>query len=430
MKKLIFVIGLAVILLQRAGGQYPTTPNLNLCLPPVGVSGWGPCYNANSSIIDAAIFALQHPVQGAWVSTTNYQPAQYVTYGGGVYLAAQASLNQTPSGSSAYWLLIAGSGSTTPGGSPYSIQYNNAGVLAGVRFNGLAVVSTSAAPRSATFTDIVNLWGGGCATSFLRGDGTCGGGVAYYTTPSSSVAVAGTMAAGYVAIGTGATTAVVRRLTLDDLGPAFSITGFSCSGCGNYEIGSSTTITGFSATYSSAAVSGTVTDGGSNTVTLSPPNSTSQSAVTSWTYPVTSGTVAVFTLTAVAATSPSAQASIAGYPCTFAGVGTAAATGISTTSGSATPCEATVSLVGATGTLSQYGLGNAGAYGPFTPANQKVYIFMQGCSHTFNLGPTNFPMLPATAISYTDQWGSAVSGCLYESVAPQSAPISSLTLAS
>lgn len=107
---------------------------LNLNLFPNGATGWGANMDANFSIINAAIAALQAggttgpagpagaagPVgmifAGQWASTTSYAVPDVVTYNGGTYLAIAANSNTAPDTNPNTWALIAAPGTAGPAG--------------------------------------------------------------------------------------------------------------------------------------------------------------------------------------------------------------------------------------------------------------------------------------------------------------------------
>jgi hypothetical protein len=202
----------------------------------------------------------------------------------------------------------------------------------------------------------------------------------------------------------------LRKLTLDDLSPAFAIDSFS--GGSTVEIGATVTNPAFTASYSSTPASAQIT----NTASIDSP--------IVLTTPFTAGTVTgaftetietnvTFTLTAVGATTQTATQTIAFEPRMFGGVGTSGATG-------ATASGSTAALVGATGTLANEGLSDnpvGSVYGPFSPSGQKVYLFLTGGSHTFKDNGTGFafPFNAPTAVSFVNQNGSTVPMYLYES---------------
>ena len=231
----------------------------------------------------------------------------------------------------------------------------------------------------------------------------------FFSVANSPVTSSGTLALGFgsapastVPVGTGSGV-VVRQLTMDDIAPAFAISSFTCSTCGTYEVGYSVpSPTNFTAGYTSTPASASVSDG-THTATLSTPFTSG-----SLTYSYTANTT--FTLTAAGATTKTATQSIGFLYRTFGGVGAGGATG-------ATASGTNATLVGAAGTLNSVGLGDQGIYGPFNPSGQKVYLLMLGNSHTFKDASTGFafPFLTPTAITFTNQYGAAVTMYLYES---------------
>ena len=202
-----------------------------------------------------------------------------------------------------------------------------------------------------------------------------------------------------------------RQLSLDDLTPAFAINSFS--GGQTVEIGASVVNPAFTASYSYTPNTAAIT----NTDNISSP--------TNLISPFTSGTVAgtffkttqtstTFTLTATAATTKTATQTIAWSPRVFGGVGLAAAT-------SATASGTNAILSGGSGTLSNAGLSNSQVnqiFGPYSPANQKIYLLILGNSHTNivdNLTGFAMPFNTPTPVTFTNQNGSTVAMYLYES---------------
>jgi hypothetical protein len=202
-----------------------------------------------------------------------------------------------------------------------------------------------------------------------------------------------------------------RQLSLDDLTPAFAINSFS--GGQTVEIGASVVNPAFTASYSYPPNTAAIT----NTDNISSP--------TNLISPFTSGTIAgtffkttqtstTFTLTATAATTKTATQTIAWSPRVFGGVGLAAAT-------SATASGTNAILSGGSGTLSNAGLSNSQInqiFGPYSPANQKIYLLILGNSHTNivdNLTGFAMPFNTPTPVTFTNQNGSTVAMYLYES---------------
>ena len=82
----------------------PTTPNLQLNVPPTGFPNWGNDVNQNFVILDDAVGALQQSYQGVWISTKTYGIGQIVTYNGLVYISLQSNnTNQPPDTNPDYW---------------------------------------------------------------------------------------------------------------------------------------------------------------------------------------------------------------------------------------------------------------------------------------------------------------------------------------
>jgi hypothetical protein len=233
----------------------------------------------------------------------------------------------------------------------------------------------------------------------------------------------GTVGANYVPLYQSSTNSFVcQALTADEIGPAFAIASFTCSTCGTYENGFSVpSPTNFTAAYTSAPTSANISDG-TNVDTL--------------TTPFTSGNLAhayagaaTFTLTAVGATTKTAQQSISRAPCVFGGVGAAGATATVTQTGSGqcTAGETATLSTGAALAALQLSASQAGqTFGPFNPSNQKIYLLLIGGSHTFTSGGFAFPMNTPTAVAYVNINGSTVAMYLYESANLLSVPFSVL----
>lgn len=233
----------------------------------------------------------------------------------------------------------------------------------------------------------------------------------------------GTVGANYVPVyQTSTSSFVCQALTADDIAPGFAINSFTCSTCGTYETGFTVASpTNFTAAYTSTPTSASISDG-TNTDTLTTPF-TSGSLAFSYTG------AATFTLTAVGATTKTAQQSIARAPCVFGGVGAAGATATVTATGSG-QCTAGETATLSTGAaLSALQLSNSQVgqtFGPFSPSNQKIYLLLIGGSHTFTSGGFAFPMNTPTAVAYVNINGSTVAMYLYESTNLLSVPFSVL----
>jgi hypothetical protein len=211
---------------------------------------------------------------------------------------------------------------------------------------------------------------------------------------------------------------VCSQLTLDQIAPAFAITGFTCSTCGAspYEAGAVVASpTNFGASYTSTPTTATISDG-TNTDTLTTPF-TSGSLLHSYCNAsgAFSGLVTVdFRLTAVAATTKTSDQYITCTFREFGGVGTSGATG-------ATASGTTAVLAGATGTLASAGLGQRSTWGPYSPSNQYIYVLGTGSACTFTSGGFSFLMNSPVSFSFTNQYGVAVGMYLYRSVNQQNA---------
>lgn len=204
----------------------------------------------------------------------------------------------------------------------------------------------------------------------------------------------------------------IRKLSLDDLDPAFAIISFT--GGSTVECGASVTNPAFAASYSTAATSAAITntDG-----TDSPHNLTTPFTSATITGSFSKSTVnaaVTFTLTAVAATTKTATQNINFQARSFAGVGTSGAT-------SATASSSTAVLVGATGTLANQGI-QSSVVGTSTstlaPSSQKIYYLCAHSStaHTFHdQNGFGFPMNAPTTFNFTNQNGAVISYDLYES---------------
>ena len=196
-------------------------------------------------------------------------------------------------------------------------------------------------------------------------------------------------------------------------GPPFSAS-FGCTQCGTYEIGySGITAASGAISYANPSVptSASVSDG-TNTDTLSTP-------FTSWvlSHPYTSNTT--FTLTTLGNGQTVTQSNgIAFVPRSYGGTGSGGATG-------ATASGTSAALVGASGTLTNIGLGSSCAGQSFTATTsgtQYVY-YLSPCNvsnpggGSFTIpGPTVFPMNAPTSFTFTGQYGGTWGGYLYQSV--------------
>jgi hypothetical protein len=196
-------------------------------------------------------------------------------------------------------------------------------------------------------------------------------------------------------------------------GPPFSAS-FGCTQCGTYEIGySGITVASGAISYAnpSAPTSASVSDG-TNTDTLSTP-------FTSWVLSHTYTTNTTFTLTTLGNGQTVTQSNgIAFVPRSYGGTGSGGATG-------ATASGTSAALLGASGTLTNIGLGSSCAGQSFTATTsgtQYVY-YLSPCNvsnpggGSFTIpGPTVFPMNTPTSFTFTGQYGGTWGGYLYQSV--------------
>ena len=196
-------------------------------------------------------------------------------------------------------------------------------------------------------------------------------------------------------------------------GPAFSAS-FGCTQCGTYEIGySGITAASGAISYANPSVptSASVSDG-TNTDTLSTP-------FTSWVLSHTYTTNTTFTLTTLGNGQTVTQSNgIAFVPRSYGGTGSGGATG-------ATASGTSAALVGASGTLTNIGLGSSCAGQSFTATTsgtQYIY-YLSPCNvsnpggGSFTIpGPTVFPMNAPTSFTFPGQYGGTWTGYLYQSV--------------
>jgi hypothetical protein len=93
----------------------PTTPNLNLYLPPDFSYPWGPQVRANFTILDTVVGNLQNPFKGQWNAGTQYSNGNFVLSSGVLWLALQNNINRPPiSNNPTIWYPLS-LGGTVPG---------------------------------------------------------------------------------------------------------------------------------------------------------------------------------------------------------------------------------------------------------------------------------------------------------------------------
>jgi hypothetical protein len=206
----------------------------------------------------------------------------------------------------------------------------------------------------------------------------------------------------------------VRKLTLDDLAPVFTITSFN--GGSTVECGVIVTNPTFTASYTSLPSSVVITNSDSISSPLSLITPFNSVTVTGAFSHSTLNSATTFTLTAMLGSNmTSANAYISFLGRSFGGVGTAGATG-----GSASGNNLTLS--GASGTLNDLGLHASDigqAYGPFSPTAQKIYLVLPHTQnpHTFkDQYSFAFPVNPPTTFTFTNQNNAGIMMDIYESV--------------
>jgi hypothetical protein len=210
----------------------------------------------------------------------------------------------------------------------------------------------------------------------------------------------------------------IRKLTLDDLGPAFAIDSFS--GGETVETGVTVTNPSFTVSYSSTPTSAQITnsDDIDSPLTLTSPY-TSGTVTGSFIHSSSTSTYVTFDLTAVAATTQNAVQYLYYEIRDFAGVGTAGATSSVTASGNN-------AILSNSDTLASLGLfyddtAEVGqTFGPFNfgGTSQVIYLLLQGNNHTFKDANTGFafPFNTPTTVTFTNQHSvSGIAMYLYQS---------------
>ena len=222
----------------------------------------------------------------------------------------------------------------------------------------------------------------------------------------------------------------IRPLTQDDILPGFSITGFS--GGSVVEVGATVTNPSFTASYNSLPSSAQITNSDSidSPLTLITPF-TSGTVVGSFTHDTV--TNVTFTLTAIGSVTQNAYQYISYDGRDFGGLGAAGATSSVTAFGN----NAILSTSDAIYSIGLFagGEGIGTTFGPFSPTNQKIYLLLQGGTHTFkDQNGFLFPFGPggdniSTTVSFTNQYSAVITMYLYESTNLLSTPFT-LTIAS
>jgi hypothetical protein len=338
--------------------QTTNTPNIGLQLPAYGSTNWNLPLNYNFNLLDQLIGATLQSV-GVGLSLKPVFATGSPTISCSATNQGQQFFNITTIPYVGYvcnnlsWVLVGSSG----GGGSFPT-------------NALVFGITANTSRAATVSDLITLLSG------LSGCGTAGN----VLSPAGSNCI-----------------------------PTSPFSIISFTGGSTVEIGQTVVNPNFVASYTTTPSSAAIT----NTDSISSP--------TNLTTPYTTGSVTgsfvhttqtstTFTLTAVGATTQTATTSISWLPRSFGGVGAAGATSSVTASG-------TTAVLSNSAVLANAGISSSGtgAYGPYSPSAQKIYIFTVGSSHTFTSSGFTFPFNSPTAVTFTNQYGSTVSMYLYES---------------
>lgn len=254
-------------------------------------------------------------------------------------------------------------------------------------------------------TNIVTFTSSGGGITALTGDVTASGTGSVGATLATVNANPGTYVLGSTVL------AINGKGLITAAGPPFTA-NLACASnitCGNLEAGVTTASpAGFTASYTNPTVptSASLSDG-TNTVSCTS-SFTACSLAHSYCTVGQGLTSFTFTLTAVGGgqTLTPAQSTNCTFR-TFAGAGTGGATG-------ATASGTSAVLVGATGTLSNAGLGNQGSY-TCVASVQKCYVLMAGGSHTFTSSGFAFPMNSPTSVGFVNVNGVTTPLFAYES---------------
>ena len=193
-------------------------------------------------------------------------------------------------------------------------------------------------------------------------------------------------------------------------GSGFSITSFA--GGSTVEIGATVTNPNFTASYSSASTSASIT----NTDSIDSPlvlTSPFTSGTVVGSFVKTTQTSTTFTLTALDGSTQTATQAISWIPRSFGGVGTSGATSSVTASGN-------TAILSTSDVLADGGLHGSDVgltFGPYTASTQSFYLLLIGGSHTFKDSGTGFafPFNSPTAVSFVNQNGATITMYLYQS---------------
>lgn len=252
---------------------------------------------------------------------------------------------------------------------------------------------------------MAKITGGGKTTSYyftISGGGSGSIGVSALNTLTGAVTIA---------CGGGLTCTVSgQTITISSSGGFTILTFTGCSGA--LEIGQTITNPTCMVTYSGSPTSASITntDGVNSPLNLSTPF-TSGTFVGSFVHTAVATTT--FTLTALGATTQTANQSYTWKPRIFSGLGAAGATSTVTATG-------TTAVLSTGDVLPSAGLGAetvGQTFGPFTTAGQAIYLLLTGGSHTFVDVTTGFPFAfnPALTVTFVNQYGVTQTLYLYQS---------------
>jgi hypothetical protein len=192
--------------------------------------------------------------------------------------------------------------------------------------------------------------------------------------------------------------------------PTFTITSFTGGQAG--ELGQSFVNPTFAATYSATPSSASIT----NTDNISSPTNLTTpftAATISGTFSHSTAATTTFTLTATGATTQTANQTFTWKPRIFGGLGASGASSTVTAAGTNAVLSNGASLPSV-----QLGAETVGqTFGPYSPSAQCVYLLLTSGSHTFTDNITGFPFAfnAPTAVSFVNQYGTAVTMYLYQS---------------
>ena len=192
---------------------------------------------------------------------------------------------------------------------------------------------------------------------------------------------------------------------------AFTINSFT--GCsGSLELGQTITNPTCYATYSGSPTSANITntDSVDSPLTLSSPF-TSGTIIGSFSHSTVATTIV--TLTAMGASTQTANQQYTWNPRIFGGLGTAGATSTVTAAG-------TTAILSTGSVLPSAGLGAevvGQTFGPYSPSGQTVYLLLMGGSHAFTDALTGFPFAfnAPTTVVFVNEFGVTTVMYLYQS---------------